>query len=126
MKNEFILHKKMNYPEGLMTKQQWLNYWRIRGATVEETQEPKINFSRSKYNKMNGWEQQEYEKKLKETKIAYRLNIPNSSQFYSITKIEYEYFKNCELAEDLKTEKSTIGDREAMEKEFEFAKKYFK
>ena len=32
------LNKKMRYPEGVMTRREWLNMWRVKGATVEEKQ----------------------------------------------------------------------------------------
>lgn len=128
-KAEKILDKKLRYEEGIMTRREWLNMWRVKGATVEESTKNRIQFDRLKYNRMKGgiWsnEQNEYEKKCNEIIPCYNLRIPNSSSFFEITKTEYEYFNNMVLAEDLATEKSQISEDEAMNKEFEFAAKYF-
>jgi len=128
-KADKILNKKFRYEEGVMTRREWLNMWRIKGATVEESTKNRIQFDRIKFNRMKGgiWsnEQAEYEKKCNEIIPCYNLRIPNESSFFEITKTEYEYFKNMELAEDLATEKSQMSEDEAMEKEFEFAAKYF-
>ena len=129
-KAEKILSKKFRYEEGIMTRCEWLNMWRVKGATVEESTKNRIQFDRIKYNRMNGgiWsnEQSEYEKKCNEMIPCYNLRIPNERSFFEITKTEYEYFNNMALAEDLATEKRQMSEDEAMEKEFEFAAKYFK
>lgn len=129
-KAEKILNKKFRYEEGIMTRREWLNMWRIKGATVEESTKNRIQFDRIKYNRMNGgiWsnEQSEYEKKCNEMIPCYNLRIPNERSFFEITKTEFEYFNNMALAEDLATEKRQMSEDEAMEKEFEFAAKYFK
>lgn len=128
-KKEAILNKKFRYEEGIMTRREWLNMWRVKGATVEESTKNRIQFNRLKYNRMKGgiWsnEQEEYEKKCNEMIPCYNLRIPNQSSFYEITKTEYEYFNNMALAEDLATEKSQLSEDEIMAKEFEFAAKYF-
>lgn len=128
-KAEKILNKKFRYEEGIMTRREWLNMWRIKGATVEESTKNRIQFDRIKFNRMNGgiWsnEQSEYEKKCNEKIPCYNLRIPNDRSFFEITKTEFEYFNNMALAEDLATEKSQMSEDEAMAKEFEFAAKYF-
>jgi len=128
-KAEKILNTKMRYEEGVMTRREWLNMWRIKGAAVEESTKNRIQFNRLKFNRMKGgiWgnEQSEYEKKCNEMIPCYNLRIPNERSFFEITKTEYEYFKNMALAEDLATEKSLLTEDELMAKEFEFAEKYF-
>ena len=128
-KAEKVLNTKMRYEEGIMTRREWLNMWRIKGATVEESTKNRIQFNRIKFNRMSGgiWsnEQNEYEKKCNEKIPCYNLRIPNETSFFEITKTEFEYFNNMALAEDLATEKSQMNEDEAMEKEFEFAAKYF-
>jgi len=128
-KTEKVLNTKVRYEEGVMTRREWLNMWRIKGATVEESTKNRIQFNRLKFNRLPGgiWsnEQNEYEKKCNEMIPCYNLRIPNERSFFEITKTEYEYFNNMVLAEDLATEKSQISEDEAMEKEFEFAAKYF-
>lgn len=69
-------------------------------------------------------------------KTEYRLNMPNVSTFYDITKTEYDYFKNMELAEDKATEANEIRykieagtateeeDQEYIDKDLEFFHKY--
>ena len=126
---EKILNTKMRYEEGVMTRREWLNMWRVKGATVEESTKNRIQFNRLKFNRMKGgiWsnEQSEYEKKCNEMIPCYNLRIPNERSFFEITKTEFEYFNNMALAEDLVTEKSQMSEDEAMNKEFEFAAKYF-
>ena len=128
-KADKILNEKFRDEEGIMTRREWLNMWRVKGATVEESTKNRIQFDRIKFNRMKGgiWsnEQSEYEKKCNEIVPCYNLRIPNESSFFEITKTEYEYFNNMVLAEDLATEKSQMSEDEAMEKEFEFAAKYF-
>lgn len=35
-KKDATLNKVFRYPEGVMSRREWLNMWRIKGATVEE------------------------------------------------------------------------------------------
>jgi hypothetical protein len=132
-----ILDTKMRFDGVIMSRRDWLNMWRIKGATAEERQVPLIQYSRTKYNRLSGWEQEEYEKKCAQTKIGYSLRLPDGNSSYDITKTEYDYFNNMELAEDFATEKNDINYRieagvateseinEAMQKEYDFAAKYF-
>ena len=66
-KKEAILNKVFRYDEGVMTRREWLNLMRVKGAYVEESTKNRIQFDRIKYNRMKGgiWsnEQEEYEKK---------------------------------------------------------------
>lgn len=132
------LNQKMRYKEGIMTRREWLNYWMVKGATTKEVQEPKVIYNRIKYNRMTGWEQEEYEKKCNEMKTGYRLNLPGSNSMYDLTKTEYDYFNSLVLSEDIQTEKHDLQNRieagiatdqeieEDEQKEFNLFSKYFK
>jgi len=89
---EATLNKLINYPEGLITRKQWLNIKFNEGCKASEETAPKYKFNRLKYNRMNGQDQEIYEAKMKQTKTAYELR-EKSNCFYDITKIEYNYFK---------------------------------
>lgn len=139
-RKESTLNKVFRYPEGLMTRQQWLKMMQVKGWKAEER-------TRRNYAA---------EEKLKEWLRVEKMNVPmgnpnypstknylkekerlaagiykteycliNYNSVYDITKTEYEYFNNLILAEDLATEKSQQSEDELMEKEFEFAAKYF-
>lgn len=60
--------------------------------SIEEV--PKFSFNRSKYNRMNGKEQDAYALKLKETKTDYqavnRASFPKT--YVSLPKLDYDYF----------------------------------
>lgn len=140
-KKEATLNKVFRYPEGIMSRREWLRMMQVKGATVEESTKNRIQFDRIKYNRMKGgiWsnEQNEYEKKCNEKIPCYNLRIPNESSFFEITKTEYEHFKALELEADLLTQKMELTNKieagiateqeidEAMQKEFEYAAKYF-
>ena len=140
-KKEATLNKVFRYSEGVMTRRQWLKMMMIKGATVEESTKNRIQFNRQKFNRLPGgiWsnEQGEYEKKCNEITPCYNLRLPNESSFWGITKTEYDHFKTLELEEDINTQKNELSEKmeagtatdeeinEAMQKEFDFAAKYF-
>ena len=140
-KKEATLNKVLRYEEGIMTRREWLNMMRIKGAYVKESTKNRVQFDRLKYNRMSGgiWsnEQAEYEKKCDEKIPCYNLHLPNESCFWEITKTEYNHFNDLMLEEDINTQKNQLSEKmeagtatdseidEAMEKEFEFAAKYF-
>ena len=115
IKNDKSLDQLVRYSDyGILTKREWLNKQLSKGAYVTSQEEPKYSFDRVKYNRMTTYkEQDEYERKMQETKIGYSLKLPNQSIFWDITKTEYDYFQNLQLAQDLKTEKMDISEREA-------------
>lgn len=135
-KKDATLNKIFRYPEGVMSRREWLNMWRVKGAFVKEEQTPKVQYNRIKFNRLEGKAQEAYEKSCNEMKTTYRLYISDRTS-YDITKTEFEYFKNMELAEDINTQKNELNQRieagiateeeenEAMQKEIEFAAKYF-
>lgn len=96
---EKVLNVRINYSNyGIKTRREWLELMKWEGATVEETDQPRIKYNRRKYNRMDMWEQREYDEKLKERKPLYKLNAPNCphNSFWEITKIEYDYFLTIE------------------------------
>jgi hypothetical protein len=137
-KAEATLNKLIRYEEGVMSRKQWLNLQRIKGAYVEESTKNRIQFNRIKYNRMSSYKEQgEYEKKCNEKVVCYELHFPNQNSFWDITKTEYDYFNSLILAEDINTEKYNLSNRieagiateeeieEDMDKEIEFMNKYF-
>ncbi len=88
-----ILDTKVRYSEGILTRREWLNLMKSKGARVEESTKPRVMFNRVKYNRLTGWEQEEYERKTKERVICYNLH-PENGGFFEITKTEYDYFNN--------------------------------
>jgi hypothetical protein len=135
LRAESTLNKVFRYPEGIMSRKEFLNICRVRGATVEEKQVPKIEYNRLKFNRLTGAAQDEYWQKCQEKKTGYSINFTDGTS-QDITKTEYDYFKALELAEDINTQKNELSQKiEAgiatddeieteMENEFEFFRKY--
>ena len=88
---EATLNKLMNYPEGIMTRKQWLNVKKYQNCTAKKETESKIKYNRAKFNRMDHYEQQKYEAKMKETKECFYLYEADGCS-YQITKIEFNYF----------------------------------
>ena len=140
-KKDATLNKVFRYPEGVMSRREWLRIMQVKGATVKEetkrnyTAEDKLqqwvydnrndNSGNPNWPATKNWLQKKEDWKAGIYKTVYSLHIPGENSFQDITKTEYEYFNNVALAEDLATEKSQMSEDEAMEKEFEFAAKYF-
>lgn len=136
-KADSTLNKVFRYPEGVMTRREWLNLMIIRGCNVEGYQKHMLDYNRTKYNRLTGKEQDEYERKCNTMVTGYRLNIPGGC-FQDITKTEYDYFNNMVLAEDIATQKNELSykieagiateqeENEAMQPEFNFFSKYCK
>lgn len=131
---------KMNYAEGgIMTRRNWLRMQMIKGAFVQEGTKNKVQYNRTKFNRM--WDNQDqdaYMKKCNEKVICYELRLPGENAFWEITKTEFDHFENLQLAEDkateaieltYKIEAGTATDEEIHadeQKEFEFFNKYAK
>lgn len=154
-RTEATLNKKFRYSEGVMTRREWLNMWRIKGATVEEKQvrnypaEEKLKDSidsrklsipwgNNCHPLTMAWNEDKAKLAAGIYKTVYYLHEPQPSRFcYDITKTEYDYFRNMELAEDKATEANELNykieagtatpeeEEQAMQKEYEFAAKYF-
>ena len=104
-KAEQSLNVKVRYAEGIMTRREWIDLMRIRGARVEESTRPRVMFSRTKYNRLTGWEQEEYERKTNERVPCYNLHPAGEAGYFEISKAEYDYFNNMQLYDDLQTQK---------------------
>lgn len=74
---------------GIMTLKEMLEK---KAVKVMEEVIPKYQFNRRKFNQMYGYEQEIYEKKLKETKTAYYAYVTDTISF-EIPKTAYEYYK---------------------------------
>lgn len=130
------LNTVLRYPDGIMTRAEWLKLAISKGASSETKQVPSVEYNRTKYNRMNGWEQEEYEKKMKIMKTDYRIKFPDGT-FYSVSKTEHEHFKSLQLQEDIETGRRSLENRieagiateeeikKDEQKEFEFFNKYF-
>lgn len=125
-KAESTLNKVFRYPEGIMSRREWLNLMRVRGCTVEE----KTRRNYAAEEKLQQWlydnrgdnsgninwpPTKRYHEKKSELaagifKVEYRLNLPDGC-FQDITKTEFEYFRNMELAEDITTQKNELNQR---------------
>lgn len=151
-KKEATLNKVFRYPEGIMSRRDWLRMMQVKGATVkEETKrnyaaESKLeewifnnrgdNSGNPNWPATKNWLQKKEELKAGIFKTVYQLHIIGENSFQDITKTEYEAFKAIELESDLLTQKmelthkieaGTATDeeiREDEEKEFEFFRKY--
>ena len=90
------LAKRVNVAEfGIVTKQEFMERAKAAGWSVEYTHTNGYKngeFNRTKYNRMAGDEQVEYEKRMNKVKTVYSIRIPGSRSFYDISKSEYEYF----------------------------------
>jgi len=137
-KQDKSLNVKVRYEEGIMTRLEWLKMMLAKGATVNEGTKNRIQYNRTKFNRMwSNQDQDEYMKKCNEKVKCYELRIPGQSAFWEITKTEYDRFKALELETDLLTQKMELTHkieagiatdeeiREDEQKEFEFAAKYF-
>jgi len=89
-KANHVLDKVFSYPEGIMSRREWLNLKKQEGWGVREDIKPSTNYNRTKFNRMNWEEQREYQKKC-DTMIP-MWKLYQGDEFYEITKTEYDYF----------------------------------
>lgn len=94
-----VLNTKVRYPEGLMSRREWLELMASKGYEVKLSKTPLVQYSRTKYNRLSGTEQEEYEKKCNIMKDSYEISHSSSSSFYNITKTEYDYFLSIKTSE---------------------------
>ena len=110
IKNDKSLDTLVRYAEGgVMSKRSWLQMQLNRGSYVTTREMAKYVWNRVKYNRMsNQAEQEEYERKMNETKIAYILMHPeNENSFWEITKTEFDYFNKLKEEQAPKAEFAT-------------------
>lgn len=92
-KQEKVLDTKVYFTEGLMTRRDWLILQKQNGSTVRESTKPRNKFSRTKFNRMMGADQQkEYERKCFEEKVICFELVLTDRSFYEITKTEFNFF----------------------------------
>lgn len=78
---------------GITSKGERLEKAKAEGWVVEQDEKPSVKYDRSKYNRMDWAEQQEYDKKLNKMVPEYKLKRPGGDgSYYEITKTEFEYF----------------------------------
>jgi hypothetical protein len=91
-RNDKILDKKYRFDDGSIdTFRNKIDNHVFKRS--EEKLVPSIEYNRIKYNRMNGKEQEEYERKLKTLKTQYRLYYSDSDTvFLPVAKTIYDYF----------------------------------
>lgn len=97
-KNEKILDVQIRYSDGTMTRREHARKIITEGSHTEIREVDKIKeLSRTAYNRMNGYQQEDHERRVKEggKKIEYRL-YQKSGSFYDVTKAEYDYAQSIE------------------------------
>ena len=133
------LDKLMRFEEyGILSRRDWLKLMAVKNGTVNVGKKPMIQYNRLKYNRFGDWkEQQEYERKCNTMIECYELHLPGQSSFWEITKTEYDYFNNMQLAEDINTEKHDLQNRveagiatqeeieKDMQQDIDFMNKYY-
>lgn len=93
-KSEKSLDIKMNYPEGIFTRREYMQLQHSKGATVKEETKYRCTFNRTKFNNMTNYaEQMAYEAKCAEVVTCYNLYFVDRG-FIEITKTEFDYFNS--------------------------------
>lgn len=86
------LTTKTMYKGQIMTKKEFLQTLKNEGYTPTIGEKHKVQYNRTKYNRMSDHkEQEEYERKCNEKVVEYRAQGAGTS-YFEITKTEYEYF----------------------------------
>lgn len=88
------LNVLINSEYGIVTKREFIQKAKRQGATALQSTKNRMQYSRTKYNRM--WstaEQDEYVKKCDEKVVCYNLTFKDES-FYHITKTEFDYFNS--------------------------------
>lgn len=93
-KTEATLKKQFRYDEGIFTRAEYMQLQKAAGATVSQSTRAQIDFSRTKYNRMDSREQEEYERKCDTRIPCFNLNFAGKSSFIEITKAEFDYFNS--------------------------------
>lgn len=103
------LEIKMNYSEGIFTRREYMQLQHSKGATVKQETKARIQYSRTKFNRMNDAQQREYETKCNERVPCYNLYFADRS-FIEITKTEFDYFNSLpsNKIEDAQTDKNEV------------------
>lgn len=94
-RSEKALDKLINYEGyGILSRREFCDLMKQEGGRAERVEtDHRIDYSRRQYNRMNGAEQAQYEKRLSRKKTEYRMHLPgDKSGYIVITKAEYDYF----------------------------------
>lgn len=86
------LDMKIRYSEGVMTRREFITKLFTEGGRVEKTTKPRIEYNRTKFNRMDNNQQAEYEKLLAEPIDDYRAYRKGETCYVEITKTEFDYF----------------------------------
>lgn len=85
-----FLNKQVNFEGSIMSNRQMINSLVRQGYKPKVSEVSSVKFNRRKYNQMDGYEQEEYEKKLNKTKKEY--SAENSEGYsYKLSKKGYDY-----------------------------------
>jgi hypothetical protein len=79
---------------GVTTFREWMDKAKRDGMVVSVSTKPRIEFNRTKYNRMNGAEQTEYERKTEERVPCYKLHKPSETIYTEIRKVDFDYFNS--------------------------------
>lgn len=153
-KKDATLNKVFRFEEGVMSRREWLRVKMVKGWQAEiitnrdynkeekvrnELQERRkhIPTGNPNYPSTAEWLKDKAVLEAGIYKTEYTLKDGKGGYSYVITKTEYDYFNNLQLAEDKATEQMNLSHKieagiatdqeidEAMQKEFDYAAKYF-
>jgi len=110
-KKEFTLKQVFRYPEGVLTRAEWLSIQKRNGSTVSEEKQRnraaedkleqwikdrawKIPFGNDQHPDTKEWLQAKETLKQGIFKTVYRLYKANTDTFTDITKTEFNYFNS--------------------------------
>ncbi len=86
------LQNKIRYNGQIMTGAEYIKALYNEGYRPEIGQKPQIEFNRTKYNKMDGWQQEEYEKKCNTMIPCYKAVKGGTS--FLLSKAEFDYMQS--------------------------------
>jgi hypothetical protein len=87
---EQALEKLVKYDGKITTKKKFIEHLISNGYKPEESEKNKVQFDRRKFNRMNYFEQEDYEKKCNE-KIKCFLMKNNEGYYHEISKAEFDF-----------------------------------
>lgn len=85
------LSSAIRYNNKVMCIDTWLIELKQEGYMPEVKQVPAVRYNRVKYNRMEGWEQEQYDKRLSEKKTEYR--AIKEDRILVLSKIEFNFFE---------------------------------
>ena len=89
-----VLNVKVNYSDsGIMTRREFCELCKKKGCKSETKLDHPFDWNRTKYNRMNNEQGEEYERKYNQLVVKYRLINPTGT-IYVVSKTEYDYFNS--------------------------------